>query len=297
MKSERRHELQENELADWLDSTIEKVTPHLKTIGGVILLLAVCFGAYVIWTNRAAADQSAAWDSFYAAAGSENASEEMLRLADAQPAAPAGLWARIYVADGALAEGVQNLFTDRAVAKTKLKEAVTAYGQVAENATGKYEPLVERALYGQAKAYEALGEKSDVDEAVKLYKRIKEEFPGTVLAGDADARITILESPAAKGFYDWFAKATPAPRTTPGAGGIPGIGPAFNDANVPQPPADTTVAPNLDPFKNAPPTDQPNPPAESPTLPLETPAVPTDSGIPPADTPAPPAETPAAPQQ
>lgn len=295
MKSERRHELQENELADWLDTSIAKVTPHLKTIGGVILLLAVCFGAYVIWTNRAAADQSAAWDSFYAAAGSENASEDMLRLADAQPTAPAGLWARIYVADGALAEGVQNLFTDRTTAKTKLKEAVAAYGAVVDNATGKYEPLVERALYGQAKAYEALGEKSDVDEALKLYKRIKEDFPGTVLAGDAEARIAILESPAAKGFYDWFAKATPAPRATPGTGGIPGIGPAFNDANVPQPPADTTVAPNLDPFKNAPPTDQPTPPGD-------TPAAPTDSGIPSVETPTPPvetppAETPAPPQQ
>ena len=83
---------------------------------------------------------------------------------------------------------------------------------VVANAERKYEPLVERALYGQAKAYEALGEKSDLDEALKLYKRLKEDFPGGVLAGDAEARITALQQPTAKELYDWFATAAPVAR-------------------------------------------------------------------------------------
>lgn len=266
MKSARRHELKENELADWLESSIEKVTPHLKTIGGVVLLLAVCFGAYLIWQNRAAADQTAAWDRFYAAAAGENITEEMLRVADAHPAAPVGLWARIFVADGALAEGVQKLFSDRAGAKGKLKEAAQAYGQVVENAEGKYEPLVERALYGQAKAYEALGEKSDIDEALKLYKRLKEEFPGGALASDAEIRIAALERPSSKEFYDWFAKAAPlsAPTTD---GGTPGIGPLFNDSEIPKPPGDTTVAPDFDPFKEPVPDAGQAAPDAGPTVP------------------------------
>ena len=225
----------------------------IAPLGRIVLaVLAVCFGAYAIWKNRAAGDQRAAWDSFYAAANGENAAEEMLRLADAHPTDPAGLWARLYIADGALAEGVQNLFVNRAVAKPKLKEAVEAYGQVAEKAEGKYESLVPRALYGQAKAYETLGEKSDLDEALKLYKRIKADFPESALAIDSDARIAALEKPASKAFYDWFAKAEPiTPATT--EGGTPGVGPAFNDSSVPAPPAESTVDPNFDPLKLSPP--------------------------------------------
>lgn len=273
MKSERRHELQENELADWLETSIARVTPHLKTIGGLALAIAVCVGAYAIWKNRAAGDQRAAWDSFYAAANGKDANEEMLRLADARPTDAAGLWARLYVADASLADGVQNLFSNRTVAKPKLKEAVAAYGLVATNAAGKYDALVPRALYGQAKAYEALGEKSDLDAALKLYKQIQEEYPDSALATDSAARVAALEKPSSKEFYDWFAKAQPiTPATT--EGGTPGIGPSFDDASVPAPPTDTTVDPNFDPFKQ---------PAPS-TTPPETSGIP-DSSQPASDAP------------
>lgn len=250
MKSERRHELQENELADWLEKAIDAVTPHLKTILGVVVAVIVFFLAYTVWQNRVAAGQQAAWDDFYAAAASENAETDMLKLADAHPGAPAGLWGRLFVADSQLAEGTQNLFTNRAAAKPKLKEAVANYRSVAENATGKYEPLVERALYGEAKGYEALGEKTDLDQAMKLYQQVTEQFPDGALASDCKARVEALKKPVTKAFYDWFVTATPLSPAT----GTPGIGPGFDASNLPTPPTETTVDPGFEPFDNPPPT-------------------------------------------
>jgi hypothetical protein len=260
MKSERRHELQENELADWLERTIDQIIPHLKTILGVVALLGVAFVAYLVYQNRVAANQQAIWDDFYAAAGEgaqpEEAEKKMLALADAHPADPAGLWARLYVADGQLSAGVQDLFTNRAAAKPKLKEAVKNYSLVADNAAGKYPPLVERALFGEAKAYESLGEKSDLENAIKLYEQVAKDYPGSALAVDSESRVAALKTPAAEQFYDWFAKAEPVKPVTPDEIGTPGTGPAFNDSGIPAPPTESTVAPNLDPFKdgaNAPP--------------------------------------------
>ncbi len=269
MKSERRHELKENELADWLEKAIEAVTPHVKTIIGVVAGAVVLFLAYALWQNRVAASQQAAWDGFYAAAASVNAEADMLKLADAHPAAPAGLWARLFVADSQLAEGTQYLFTNRAAAKPKLKEAVVNYRAVIENAKGKYEPLVERALYGEAKGYEALGEKSDLDQATKLYQQIAEQFPEGALAADCKTRIEALKKPTTKEFYDWFVTATPL---TPATSGIPGPSPGFDASNVPAPPAEnTTVDPGFEPFQDAGPATPPT------TTPAES-GVPAESG-------------------
>lgn len=276
MKSERRHELQENELADWLENAVNAVAPHAKTILVGVVGAIVLFLAYTLWQNRATAASQAAWDQFYAAAQADDAEAEMLKLADAHPDDAPGLWARLFAADSQLGLGMQDLFTNRAAARPKLKDAAKNYRQVAETASGKYDAMVERALYGEAKAYEALGEKSDLDEAQKLYQQVIEQFPGGALAADAERRVAELKKPSTREFYDWFVTTTPTPppTTTP-----PGIGPSFDSSNLPTPPLggteteNTSVAPNLDPFKQG---GQTTPPAPEPVLP-------TDSGVPTGD--------------
>jgi len=271
MKSERRHELKENELADWLEKSIDAVAPYTKAILGGIVALVVLFLAYSFWQSQAEAAEQANWDQFYAAAEATDAEAEMVKVAEARPKEPAGLWARLYAADRQLAEGTQNLFNNRAAARPKLKESAANYHAVAENAAGKYAALVERATYGEAKAYEALGEKSDLDAAQKLYQQLVEQYAGGALAADAERRVADLKRPATKEFYDWFVTATPLP---PPSAGTPGIGPAFDPSNVPTPPSDTptTVEPGFDPFQQdgakAPQTDVA--PVDS-GLPTETP--------------------------
>ena len=49
MKTERRHELQNNELATWLTVRIEKIQPYLKTVLGVLILgLVIILGIFIV---------------------------------------------------------------------------------------------------------------------------------------------------------------------------------------------------------------------------------------------------------
>jgi len=64
MKTERRHELQHNQLADWIGNQVGQVQQHTKTIlAAVILGSAVIIAAFVILSDRKAA-QAAAWTEF-----------------------------------------------------------------------------------------------------------------------------------------------------------------------------------------------------------------------------------------
>ena len=62
MKSERRHELQHNELADWLAKTAEAIRPHQNAIlAGLVTVLIVVLG-YTWWSRTSDARTTEAWD-------------------------------------------------------------------------------------------------------------------------------------------------------------------------------------------------------------------------------------------
>lgn len=65
MKTERRHELQTNVLADWLGRQIEAIRPYTNIIIGVAVVLLVVIGVYSIWSawSRSAAAQ--AWTEYF----------------------------------------------------------------------------------------------------------------------------------------------------------------------------------------------------------------------------------------
>ena len=51
MKSQRRHELEQNELAQWLGGLIAKLKPYQNFLLGVLLVLLVGTVAYAIWSR------------------------------------------------------------------------------------------------------------------------------------------------------------------------------------------------------------------------------------------------------
>ena len=55
MRSERRHELQTNALADWLGTVIERVQPYQTSLLGVVLLAAMLAVGGAWWRYHAAA--------------------------------------------------------------------------------------------------------------------------------------------------------------------------------------------------------------------------------------------------
>ena len=61
MKTERRHELQTNELADWLGTTIQFIEANFRTVLGVIVALAVVVGAGFYLKSESATRRGQAW--------------------------------------------------------------------------------------------------------------------------------------------------------------------------------------------------------------------------------------------
>ena len=202
MKSERRHELAENDLADSVENLAERFRPYVATIltaaiGG---LVAVIVGLFV--SSRWEASRAESWDACLAAltTGNEDAFREVLIR---YPATPAAQWAELVLADRAVSEATSLLFQklDPAndIARQRLEQAVAAYqGLLAEQPTGM---IAERATFGLAKARECLGE---LDEARRGYETLATEYANSPMADLAAARATELARADTKQFYDWF---------------------------------------------------------------------------------------------
>ena len=176
MKSERRHELTTNALADWLGGIIEWIRPYQTTLLGIVLLATLWHRGrrpvdQAVHTTRRprpgsdlATPNPAAWDN----------------LAKQQPTTPVGCLAGIRAGDHCLSKGWQQRFVDQAKANQYLANAVDFYERVQKNASL---PLLrERATFGLARTLETQGK---LVEAAKQYETLK---TGTY-ADDADQAI------------------------------------------------------------------------------------------------------------
>ena len=221
MKTERRHELQTNELADWLGHSYQSAKPFSKTILAVVVAVVVIAGTawfLLTWSN---AKRGEAWQEYQVAFSSDDPDSHLRTLLEEHPNTPAGQAAKIYFADSALESGINLQFTDRAEAQEKLEEALADYEEVAENAR---EPVLEeRATLGAAKANEAL---MRLDGARALYEKVVQDFPNSLSAQMATDRLEDLNRKSTQEFYSWFAQfEPPTPATGPGT---PGVKPDFD---------------------------------------------------------------------
>jgi tetratricopeptide (TPR) repeat protein len=208
MKAERRHELQHNEIADWLAEAIERVKPYSRAIAGVALAAAVLLTAYVVLSRRAESKQSTAWNEYYQALQSpsnEGLEADLEAIAREHQSAVAGLWAAVTLADLQLDEGVRSFFFDRRAAEKKLQSAAAHYEAVVEKAD---DPLLRaRALYGLGRAQESLGH---LDEARRAYRQIVDAEGSDAFRSLARLRLDDLERDSTKDFYAWFETQEPA---------------------------------------------------------------------------------------
>jgi hypothetical protein len=210
MKSERRHELQTNTLADWVGHQIEAVKPHLNLIlTGILAAIAVVlvWMYFLRWNNS---QSNAAWSDFYRAAD-ESEPAALLEMAKEHAGEPASVWALLLAADTQLAEGAGQTFTDRKAAEKTLKQAVQTYETVLKELRDP--TLRRRALFGLAEAHEALfsvtGDKTDLEGAREAYKQIAQQWPDTALGRAAKQKADELASPATQEFLAWFSQQEP----------------------------------------------------------------------------------------
>lgn len=222
MKTERRHELERNQLANWLSSKADLAKRYSTSIAAVALGLVVVFAVMRYLSNRAAGRNEIAWEEYYSALDMaplntldperfQDAIKALEDVADAHADARVGQMARLNLADLQRTRGADELFEDRNQSKKLLADAVENYGKVLASPEGK--PLAEQARFGLAQTLECMG---DLAKAKSEYEQVVESWPDGAFAMQAKNRLGQIDQTESKKFYDDFRSRKVARR--PGAG-------------------------------------------------------------------------------
>lgn len=217
MKSDRRHELQKNELADWLGERVEMLKPHATAIIlGLLLLIVVIVGGLSYFTGE---DSTAArsWSTYFGAFNQREPVKVLEQLVKENKGSKPALWAEQAVADMDLTRGANMLFSDRSEAKKMLERAEVAFKSVEAKAN---DPMLKaRAQLGLGKVYESF---CKPEQAYEFYAKVaaahKDTAIGKVAANDAQR----MKDQRQVELLVWFEKQQPKkPAPIPGVGGNP----------------------------------------------------------------------------
>jgi hypothetical protein len=249
---------EDNDLAASTFDLLAWLRPHLQTIGIALALVAGGMAAWTLVKAQREATAERSWDECMAALAEQNP-DRLAEVIRRYPGSPAARWSQMLLAEAAITEGSQQLFGDRERGRQRLSNAVDLYTAVLAERPGGL--IGERAVFGLAKAREALGE---LDLAKRGYESLVKDYPASAVRGLAEQRIRALSRPATSGWYDWFAaqKMGPPPAAPDSLGTSPGPAAdaaAPNPSAVPPAPATSTepapatpAAPETAPRESAP---------------------------------------------
>jgi len=228
MRSERRHELQSNELADWLAESAEKIKPYTNAILGVVVILVAVLGGYFWWTQKSAAQEARGWDRFLAAQQPRDLEDVIAEFPDT----PVAYWAHTTIGDMQTAMGCNRLFDNKAAAMDDLRDGQKHFQEAL--AGSRHPVILERATFGLARNIEA--QAKELDEAIKYYKEVVEKWPDGAYAVMANLRLEDLSQESTRKWYDdYFIPFTPAP-PSPDPAGLPGDPLEYTFDNIPDGP-------------------------------------------------------------
>lgn len=232
----------DNALAEKTLDLVDRLRPHANAIvmavgGGALALLA-----WLLVSNQTTAGRAQSWDAFLDAVASDSQPMLVDSLGDVirrYPGTPAAHWSEVVLADFAVSEGTDLLFSNKEQGRQRLESAVAAYSAVlADRPRGL---LATRATFGLAKARESLGQ---LDDARRGYEAVATEQTAGGFTHLAEQRVAALERPAAQEWYDWFAAQsfTPPQPAATGAGAAPGDEQSAPVSDEPTTPAATPTA-------------------------------------------------------
>jgi hypothetical protein len=260
MKSERRHELQTNVLADWTGHQIDSIRPHLTLIATVFLAAVAAVLGWMYFRARTASQTTAAWTDFYQASDASEPAA-LLEMANRHAGEPASVWALLLAADVQLAQGAEQAFTNRKESEKLLTQAAKSYETVLRDLT---EPVLRRrALYGVAESHESLfavtGDKDHLDSALKHYQQItnNKEWTETTLGKAAAQKYADLKAKSTQDFLAWFSQQEPVQQETPGTGAESAAPSSPFDLST-LPGADELMLPEEEPAPSTPETTTPD---------------------------------------
>ena len=200
MNSERRHELQENELAAHLSRINKAIEPYSKLIAVVLAAVVLGVIAMALYQSKASGDRSDATLRLIDASISQDPTE-LKQIAASYPNTSAAAWARLYEANALLTESMQKLFVDRPSAEDTIRQARASYNTALSMSDDRI--LRSRCHFGLARASEALGE---IETAIREYQETVAANESDSMVALAERRIASLESPDTQAFVDWFAE-------------------------------------------------------------------------------------------
>ncbi len=208
MKSQRRHELQTNILANWLGEKLEQAKPYMKTVFAVLVTVLAVYGVWLYISSQQGSQMAEDWRGYFDGYGKaiiDQDPEPLEDLAHSLGNTPAGLWASKSAADLVLAEGNRSLFRDRDMAEQSLRSALDMYVALESKAQGDA-MLLDRVRLGIAQANESLNESK---EAQKYYKVVINTASEQVLRDLAQNKLDDLVRPDSRKFAMWFSKQDP----------------------------------------------------------------------------------------
>jgi hypothetical protein len=197
MKSEERHKLETNYLADHLGDGISKIKPYTNLIIGGIALLIIGGVVYAIFQNSNANKNAEAWHEMFLANGDSDMLTKVYEDYENTAAAP---WARQRQADSQLARALDQVYVDKDQAMELTKQAKENYEAVLSAST---DPMLRtRATLGLAKACETEG---DADGAITHYRKLLTmDLENKALEKEVTRRIAWLDSEESKEFLAWY---------------------------------------------------------------------------------------------
>ncbi|MDZ4818697.1 MAG: hypothetical protein SGJ20_06965 [Planctomycetota bacterium] len=219
MKTERLHELQQNDLAVWLNSAGHRFQKYWRAVLGVVLAVAAIYFCWHLIQSNSTRNKADAWEAYSSALGleSDQAKQEALEVVfKTYSDVPAGQFAEVELADMLLKEGIDSLFSNRVAGQKALKKAITHYEAVLLKDPSN-ELVSARATFGLARAHESLNE---LTAALDNYKRLTQATGSQPYALLARQRIESLSKPESQSWYNWFVKQEPI---TPFNSAIPGL--------------------------------------------------------------------------
>ena len=216
MKTERRHELQTNELADSLARWIEAIKPYSRAALALVVAVVVAIFAWGYLTAQNHRRTADAWNAYFEAMNDRDPREALGDIASTYSGTPVSEWARLTLADIQLDEGTNRLFVQKKDGRDELRQAAEKYRAILRDT--RQPMLLDAPTFGLARAHEALGTPESLEEARKEYRSIGEQWPDSPYVKDASQRADDLDRASTKGFYDWLARYEPPRpcRTEPG---------------------------------------------------------------------------------
>ncbi len=232
MKSGRRHELKQNELAHGVEEFWHKIEPYWQTIAGVAVVAATAFFAVTFVSANQRRARESAWTEFFTASAAGDA-DALQQVAQSNAAGEVAPWALQASAQTRLIEASAEVHRDRELSRKAYLASIDGFNEVLQQTS---QPLLrQRALMGLGQAHESINELS---KAKEFYEQVTSTWPDTAVAKRAQDRIESLTDPSTQEFYDWFYAQKPlapqSPAAIPGQPFQPSSEPSFS---VPDPPS------------------------------------------------------------